>query len=294
VFCFCLAATFPLHATNHWNSLGERALTVCQRQPMEFDEATIVMAMRCSAGEGVRHDGLSRRTTLVVCKSEAVAASSHATVNRLDREEVKVVTSFSAACRMIVGNVADQVVILEVDELRLDDFEIDVIRRLAENLPVVRVHIPERQLRLPATTVTGRDEGSIVSLYQRPGSDAMEARLGGLTVERYARWFSVDNQPTPISATETELMWALVSTPTGVVSVANLKSVFRNPTAPGSSNLLRQYIHRLRSKLTRAGAGVVIVSIRGGYCIRLPAGTAAATSGDGDAEHYADSATSVA
>jgi DNA-binding response OmpR family regulator len=230
---------------------------------MEIDEALIVSAMRCAIGDVV-HQGVERRTTLVFCKSEAVARSSQVTVRRLDREDLKTVTSFSTACRLLVGNAADQVVIIETDELKLDEFEVDVIRRLSQNLPVLRVSLSEKDQN-PLVSA-----GAGASLPQLPGSDAMEARLGRLSIERYSRWFSVDNHPTHISVTEAELLWALVSAPTGVVSTAKLKSVFRNPAAPGSSSLLRQYILRLRRKLTGAGRPAVILSIRGGYCLRLP------------------------
>lgn len=250
---------------------------------MELEETPIVTAMRRAIGKGVVHQGAERRTTLVLCKSEAVAESSQAMVRRVDREEVMVVTSFSTACRMIVGNAADQIIILETDDLKLDEFEVDVIRRLSEDLPVVRVSLPETRR---AATRAGRGTDLGVSLHQRPGSDVVEARLGRLSLERYARWFSVDNQPTPISVTESELLWALVSSPTGVVSVADLKGVFRNPAARGSSNLLRQYIHRLRTKLTQAGGPAVILSIRGGYCLRLPVDVAAARPCEDDAEHH--------
>jgi hypothetical protein len=235
---------------------------------MELADKSIIAVMQQAVEEGVMPPCTAALPSLVLWSSEAVAISSGVKVTRLDNEEVKVVTSFSTTCRLLLAKKVGTVVIVETPELALDEFEVDVIRRLSVNVPVIRVRVTDHHSR-PST---GRKAPSRVShsaldkgLWM-PGQQERR-RIGRLVVEQHSPFFSVDGQLTPISCKESEVLWALASAPEQIVPGVELRKLFQNLHPSGASSALRQYIFRLRRKLIQAENPAVIVSKRKSYAL---------------------------
>lgn len=101
------------------------------------------------------------------------------------------------------------------------------------------------------------------------------SRVGELEVDSARRPVTVHGEPVDMSAREFALLCALVAEPTRVLTKDELLGGVWGFRSPGRTRTLDSHACRLRSKLSAAGAGGMVVNVGGvgyrliamGHCI---------------------------
>ncbi len=91
---------------------------------------------------------------------------------------------------------------------------------------------------------------------------------GSVSFDPATREVAINGVPTVLSARELEVLAALIRRSSRVVTKAHLEQLLFGLADDLGSNAVEVYIHRLRRRLTLAGADVEIVTVRGvGYML---------------------------
>ncbi len=104
------------------------------------------------------------------------------------------------------------------------------------------------------------------ALTRRPGSgETRVQRVGSLTIDRDARTVQVDGRPVKLTRLEFDLLATLASEPRKTFTRAELtREVWDyDPQAAGPSRTVDSHAHRLRQKLSQAGAEPMLQTVRG-------------------------------
>jgi DNA-binding response OmpR family regulator len=107
------------------------------------------------------------------------------------------------------------------------------------------------------------------ALLRRGGLQDSGLALGNLWFETVSRELSIDGVSIGLSAREGEIMELLLRRPERVVTKRFVEDQLFGLDEELGSNAVEVYVHRLRRKLEKGGASVVIGTIRGvGYILR--------------------------
>jgi two-component system OmpR family response regulator len=89
------------------------------------------------------------------------------------------------------------------------------------------------------------------------------ARHGALVLDRGHHRASVDGQGVELTATEFQLLWALIEAPGRVRSRRQLIEALWGPRSPVSGRTLDSHLRNLRHKLAGAGAPDCVETLHG-------------------------------
>ena len=113
-------------------------------------------------------------------------------------------------------------------------------------------------------------EARLRALVRRSQGTQDQVQLGGLSLDRQARRFSLGSQPLDLPAREFEVLWELMTPAGRVVSKRALAAKLSDLEDMLADNALEAFISRLRKKLV--GSGVQIRTLRGlGYVLESEA-----------------------
>jgi DNA-binding response OmpR family regulator len=121
----------------------------------------------------------------------------------------------------------------------------------------------------PSSTAAAYGDGTAGSLLTAPRADRSPAVAPALSVDAVARTVVVGSNAVQLTRTEFALFRELADHTTDVVSRAQLQAVVWGPDWSGGSHLVEVHMSNLRRKLSNAGAGWLIQTIReAGYRLR--------------------------
>jgi hypothetical protein len=174
--------------------------------------------------------------------------------------------SFAEACDAMLTCPCDVIVLLETSVAAFSAIELNVLSRLAGPARILRMKVPFSSKRLPqlppgSGAFSARSVGNTVSETVRDGWHS----VGGLVGEELTGKLWADGNLIHFSNSEAALVWVLLRAPSHLASKSDLVNAMRNPESASSDNKLRQFIHRIRRRLSDANDPAFLVARRNGY-----------------------------
>lgn len=212
-----------------------------------------------------RHEGV-----LVVYPRDGVSQLAGLELRQGEGDKPLVAKSFAEACDAMLTCSFKVIVVLETSTAVFSPIEAHVIARMAGPADIVRMKlsaVPKVAPGLPAgARGVHAQVGNVVSPMVREGWRS----VGGLIGEERTGQLWAHGNPLSFSKSEAAFVWIMLRKPNDFVSSSEFLSTMRNPDSAGSGSKLRQFIHRIRRKLSNAGKPAIVISNRKGYGLMVP------------------------
>ena len=201
--------------------------------------------------------------TLVV-QSQGYSSAAPAIALNLTGPAPRVVHSFPEACTVLLSEPVAVVLLVDSPDAAFSESVLDVIGKLAGTASIVLVQ-PWRALQ--AGTPAWEAQTSAPSTDTDP---SRSLAVGTLHYNPMFGRFKANDQFLNLSHAETRLLLDVISAPGQCIAVKDLANGHGVTGEQRSYGVVRQYVHRIRRKLSGAGDPALLVSTRSGYALLSP------------------------
>ena len=185
------------------------------------------------------------------------------------RRDVKV-DSVIEACRQLLIQQFDMVIVLPGGVAAQDDVSLATLRDLANGAPVLV--LSEADAALPRAAPSEELAREMASPEQSINDPDLQqtVTVGPLVGYRASGMIAVNGEPLKLSLTQSRILWRLLDAPQHQCKATELVGAMAHPGFEQALNTLRVHLTRLRQKLAAAGGDGMLVTGRAAYWLHWP------------------------